>query len=291
LWDFDAQRASFFEPEERRILLKRECPSPLRLYELSVQSPKWQVEYLPKFHRHWFGKSPLRFREDFCGSGLIACEWIKHSEKHEAVGIDLSAECIRYANDVNRSSLTSTQQSRIEFRKQDVLRARGGAFDWIGAFNYSYFVFHERQLLLKYLRNAYHSLGAQGSLFLEIVGGPGFIQPDETKKVFRAPGFGKVTQIWEQHGLDPITQVADYAIHFQLPDGSWIADAFVYHWRIWSPREIRELLAEAGFQETFVLLEKTNSRGVGTGVLEVREESELTPTWVGYIVGLKKLSS
>jgi len=258
------------------------------LYEAAVQSPKWQVEYLPQFHRLWLGKKPLRFREDFCGSGLVSCEWVKISPKHEAWGLDLSAECIRYAREVNQSVLSRSAQARLRFKEQDVLSARGGSFDWIGAFNYSYFVFHDRKTLLRYFKNAYHSLAPRGSLFLEIAGGPGFIQPDTTRKKVQVPGIGKVTQIWEQHGMDPITQVADYSIHFQLPDGKWMNDAFVYHWRIWSPREVRELLEEAGFQETYVLLEQTDARGKGLGELAVQEEADLTPTWVGYIVGLKK---
>jgi len=264
-------------------------PHPHLLYEFSVQSPKWQVEYLPQFHEHWLKKKPLRFREDFCGSGRISCEWVKSSAKNSAVGLDLDADALQYARHVNAGQLLSEKErQRISFEKRDVLSARGGEYDWIGAFNYSYFVFHERRQLLKYFRSAYRSLGKKGSLFLEIAGGPGFIQPDQTHKTFRVPGVGAFTQVWEQHGMDPITQVADYSIHFQLPDGQWLVDAFTYHWRIWHPREVREALSEAGFQESYMLLEKTNRKGEGTGELEVCEEAELTPTWVGYIVGLKK---
>ena len=67
-------------------------PSKFLLYEKSVQNPNWQVSYLPQFHRFLSDKDPLSFREDFCGSGKIACEWAKLSPSHTAWGLDIDRE-------------------------------------------------------------------------------------------------------------------------------------------------------------------------------------------------------
>ncbi len=266
-------------------------PSKHLLYEHSVQSPRWQVEYLPQVHRLLTGRNALRFREDFCGSGKIACEWVKKSSRHFAQGLDLDDEVLAYANEVNRAALDPKAQTRMEFLKKNVLTARNGDFDWIGAFNFSFYIFHERAQLLKYARSAYRALASSGTFYLEMAGGFGFTEPFQDEKKVKVPGVGAVQQIWEQHGFDPISAVGDYSIHFQLPDGQWLNDAFTYHWRIWALREVREILVEAGFDETVVLWEKPNRKGEGSGEFEIREDAEQMASWVAYIVGVKKPKS
>ncbi len=261
--------------------------SKFKLYELSVQSPNWQVDYLPQFHQWLTGKDPLHFREDFCGSGRIACEWVKRSKKHKAVGIDLDREVLAYANDVNRAELKRDQQSRVQFLRQDVKKAMPAKFDMIGAFNFSYFGFHERKELLRYARAAFKSLKSKGTFFLEVAGGPGFIEPHREVKTISVPQLGKVTQVWEQHQFDPITSVNDYSIHFKLPDGEWLNDAFTYHWRVWSIRELREILKDAGFKESVVLWERPDEEGEGSGEYLPTENSELSHSYIAYVVGVK----
>ncbi|NDD93199.1 class I SAM-dependent methyltransferase [bacterium] len=128
---------------------KSSAQSKFRLYEEFVQSPKWQVEYLPQFHTWLSGKEPLRFREDFCGSARVACEWVMLSKKHTALGVDLDPRVLEYARSVNRSALTPDQQSRISLLRSDVRKPTRARFDWIGAFNFSIFEFHERDELLQ----------------------------------------------------------------------------------------------------------------------------------------------
>src|SRR5947209_4821969 len=99
--------------------MKKKPPlSKFRIYEEAVQSPRWQVEYLPQFHQWLVGKNPTSMREDFCGTGKISCEWVKLSKKNRAVGLDLDDETLQYANQVNRSVLTLGEQKRVEFLKQ-----------------------------------------------------------------------------------------------------------------------------------------------------------------------------
>ena len=84
-----------------------------KLYELSVQSPNWQVDYLPQFHEWLTGKPARLMREDFCGTGKISCEWVKRHKKNRAVGLDLDDEVLNYANTINKSELTPLEQKRV----------------------------------------------------------------------------------------------------------------------------------------------------------------------------------
>ncbi len=113
------------------------------LYEASVQSPNWQVDYLPQFHEWLIGKKPILMREDFCGSGQISCEWVKRSPKNRAVGLDIDPEVLDYAKSVNQAALSKTEKIRVSFLKQNVLKPTQEKFDMIGTYNFSFFDFHE----------------------------------------------------------------------------------------------------------------------------------------------------
>ncbi len=254
------------------------------LYEESVQCPDWQVDYLPQFHKWLIGKKPVDMREDFCGSGRIACEWVRRSPKNKAMGLDTDSEVLNYAKTVNLTKLTPAQQKRVTFLKQDVLIPTKQKFDFIGAYNFSYFTFHERKTLLKYLKSAYQSLKSKGTLFLEIAGGPEFINEDRQSKELVVKDVGRIEQVWEQHQYDPITQVCDYSIHFKLPNGEWINDAFTYHWRIWTIRDLRELLEEAGFKQSVVLWDHEAEQEEFLPT----ENAEMRPDFLAYVVGVKK---
>lgn len=257
------------------------------LYEHTVQSPKWQVDYLPQFHLWLTGREPLKLREDFCGSGRIATEWVRKSSKHLATGIDLDPEPLAYAEKVNRASLPAKGRKRLTLLKQDVLKPTRDRFDMIGAFNFSFCDFHERKTLLKYARSALKSLDKKGTLFMELGGGAGFLEPLSEPKTVKVPGVGRVEQIWEQHQFDPITAVNDYSIHFKLPGGEVVADAFTYHWRVWTIREVREILEEAGFSKTTVLWESPSKRGRESGEFLPTENAENLHSWIAYVIGVK----
>ena len=261
--------------------------SKYKLYELTVQSPNWQVDYLPQFHRWLIGSEPRLMREDFCGSGKISCEWVKRSKKNKAVGLDTDAAILKYANQENRSLLTQEEQSRVQFLKQNVLKPTRTKFDFIGAYNFSYFIFHERKELLRYAKAAFLSLKKKGTFFLEIGGGEGFKQAKQESKRITIQGYGKIEQVWEQHQYDPITEISDFSIHFKLPDGTWMNDAFTYHWRLWNIRELREVLMDAGFKKTVVLWEKSNEDGNGTGEYLPSEQADPVESYVAYVVGVK----
>jgi len=265
--------------------MKKTIISKFKLYEEAVQSPEWQVNYLPQYHTWFHGKPPLSMREDFCGTARISCEWVKLSPKHKAVGLDLDSEALNYAKTVNKAKLSTAQRKQIKFLKQNVLKPTREKFDWIGAYNFSFYTFHERKTLLQYFKSVYRSLNRKGTFFLEMAGGDGFKENVTDKKTFRVDGVGKIQSEWQQMQYDPITQVNDYAIHFRLPDGKWLENAFTYHWRIWEIRETREILEEAGFEKTVVLWEHSDE---DADEFLPQESGDNRKDWLAYVVGIKK---
>ena len=258
------------------------------LYESSVQDPKWHVEYLPRFHRTLVGKNPLSMREDFCGSGRISCEWVKLSRKNKAVGIDIDPRPLRYANKINKGTLTKDECSRLKFINQNVLKSTQEKFDLVGSYNFSFFALHEREEMLQYAKAVYRSLKLPGTFFLDIAGGPGFLKTRQNNQKITIPGHGTFRQIWEQSDYNPITSINQYSIHFMLLNGKCLNDAFVYRWRIWQIRELREILAEAGFKKSLVLWEKNKKTNEGSGEFYPTENAENAYTWVAYVIGVKK---
>ena len=242
---------------------------------------------MPKFHRQFIGVEPFLFREDFCGSGKIACEWVKKSSKNRAVGLDIDQNAIKYAETVNKSELSRDEQSRVKFIQQNVSRPTREKFDLIGAYNFSFFVLHERTELLNYFKAAHQSLKVTGTFFLDVAGGTGFLNTRLREQTITLPKFGKVHQIWEQSTYDPITSTNKYAIHFMLPSGECLNDAFVYNWRIWQIRELREILKESGFDRTIVLWEGDNKSGGGNEEYYATEAAANAHSWVAYLVGIK----
>ena len=123
----------------------------------------------------------------------------------------------------------------------------------------------------------------KGSFFLELAGGEEFLEPLKASRTVNLPGIGKITSVWEQHQYDPVSALTDYSLHFKLPGGRWLNDAFTYHWRIWGIRDVRETLRDAGFKKTVVLWEK----GEGSGHYVPQAEAPHSSSWVAYIVAVR----
>lgn len=261
--------------------------SPYRLYEASVQSPKWMVDYLFQFVKILTGNTPKTFREDFCGTAAIACEWARQSTKHFSVGIDIDKDLLKYAKDTNINGLPKAVRKRVMVQNQTVLMPTAKKFDFIGAFNYSFFIFHTRSEFKKYLMSSYRSLVQNGALFLETAGGNGFLSTHSETSKCQIPGYGTIFFTWEHHQYDPITQVNNYSLHFKLKDNKILADAFTYHWRIWGIREIRELLVEVGFKNTHVLWQKRDKKQRPINEFYITENAPPEDQWVAYVVGVK----
>ena len=93
--------------------------------------------------------------------------------------------------------------------------------------------------------------------------------------------------MWDQARYDAITSEILCHIHFEFPDGSKLRRAFSYDWRLWTIREVREVLAEAGFSTSEAYWEGSTPSGEGNGVYTRRESAENEASWLVYVVGVR----
>jgi hypothetical protein len=103
--------------------------------------------------------------------------------------------------------------------------------DIAAALNCSFCVFKQRADFKQYLEACYASLSSPGMVALEIYCGADAqnLGRDEIE-------LGGSQAIWEQVSFDPITSQCLNHVHFQMANGSLVEKAFVYDWRLWSPR-------------------------------------------------------
>lgn len=254
------------------------------LYEQSVQAPEVEIRFLDRVYRKFFGRTPRSLREDFCGTAMLSCMWVRHRGSNLAVGVDLDPQVLKWAKEHNLSWLDDSASSRIQLINGDVLTQKSRRTDIVVAFNFSFCVFKTRSELLKYFRSAFRHLRPQGLFVCDIYGGYEAQQEVEEKR--RCGGF---TYVWDQVYFNPITQETRCHIHFRFPDGTEIRRAFSYDWRLWTIPEIREVMIEAGFSDTRVYWEGTSSKGDGNGIFRPTEVGEVCAGWVAYIVGAKDI--
>ena len=252
------------------------------LYEQAVQDPPSEVEFVSKTFRKLRGRKPLRIREDFCGTAAFSQQWVRSGKQHEAWGIDLDEETLRWTREKRVCNLSAHQRDRLHLRKADVLNHCAPPVEVAVAFNFSYWTFKTRAELLKYFRHCYKRLAEDGIFFLDVLGGLEIAQADET--VTRLKGF---TYVWEHASFNPITHDFLCHIHFKFSDGSTISPAFTYDWRLWSLPELRELLKEAGFSKTRVYWEDEDEDGEETGQFSEVASVENQATWWAYLVAQK----
>jgi len=252
------------------------------LYERSVQEPDADLPFLERTFKKTRGRPPRSLREDFAGTSALACRWVTRHRDNTAVAIDLDPEPLDWGRRHHLAKLGPEQQSRVKLVEGDVRDVGFDPVDVCLAYNFSYFLIHERAELLGYFRTALASLVGDGLFFLDAYGGPQAMEP-----LTEATEFEDFTYTWEQADFDPIHQLGTNYIHFDFPDGSALRRAFRYEWRLWTLPEIRELLAEAGFSASHVYWEGTDRKtGEGNDVFSRRERGEPDPAWVVHIVAL-----
>ena len=251
------------------------------LYQRSVQSADVDVEFLSRRFQKLTGR-PLRFfREDFCGTAILSCEFVKLHRDNRALAVDIHGPTLEWGRAHNVSQLDHSQRRRISLRRANVLSVRQPKVDLIAALNFSYCVFKDRAGLLAYLRNARRSLVNGGFLVVDAFGGSR--TQLELQERSRVNGF---TYIWDQAQFDPITHRILCKIHYEFKDGSGLRNAFVYDWRLWTLPELRELFAEAGFADVHVLWEGTERKtNKGNGVFRRVARGIADPSWIAYVVG------
>jgi len=254
------------------------------LYQRAVQEPEADIEFIDEVFEKRFGRRPRTLREDFCAAAYLASEWVRHHDENRAWGIDLDPEPLQWGRANNVATLSAAQSARLELVEGDVLDVRHDPVDIVAAFNFSYYCLQTRAALLRYFQAAYENLGESGIFFLDIYGGPEAQTLVEETTVH--DGFNYV---WDQDEFDPINSRMLCYIHFEKPSGKRaLKRAFTYDWRLWTIRELREALADTGFDVTEVYWEGVEEdSGEGDGEFVLEEEAENTESWIAYVAGIK----
>jgi hypothetical protein len=254
-------------------------------YERSVQTPDVHVEWFTNMYKDIRGNEPKDLREDFCGTFKLSCEWVRQKPTHTAISIDLDPEPLEYGKNHHWSSLKPAQRKRLQPILGNVLAVTPPK-DMIIACNFSFFIFKEKKQLLKYFKACKQSLNSNGLLIMEMAGGPGMITETLEQKTVRIGKNKKFVYYWDQKSFDPISHSAQYSIHFKVPGSKTYRDVFTYDWRLWTIPEIRDLLKEAGFKNSYVYWE-TEHRGKGTGEYVQMESGDNAFSWVAYVIGAR----
>ncbi|MBX2996564.1 MAG: class I SAM-dependent methyltransferase [Bdellovibrionaceae bacterium] len=252
------------------------------LYRRAVQSPETDVVFLRKVYRDLRKKDPRVMREDFCGTFALSCEWVKLAPHHEALGVDLDPEPLEYGRANYLSQLKEGQQKRVHLYEANVLKAALPPADITIAMNFSYFIFKTRAAMRAYFAAAYKSIKADGVFIADLFGGS--LCYDENEEKTQHSGFA---YYWDQAGFDPVTNEAQFHIHFKPKGQKKHERVFSYDWRMWSIPELREIMAEVGFKKTHVYWEGTNKSGGGNGVFTRTEKGESCQSWIAYIAAEK----
>ena len=253
------------------------------LYRLSVQAVEQDVGWLCRVFRREAGR-PLRvFREDFCGTAQLLCHFVQQHPENLGIGIDRDPEPLDWCRRKSFPLCTAAQQKRIHLIEKDVLLVRTSPVDAIAAFNFSYCTLKTRSELRRYFQNVRRSLKNDGMFVVDASGGSEVtIEGSDTWNM------GDFSYEWEVASFDPVTHHIVCKIHFLFPDGTRKQNAFVYHWRLWTLPELRELLAEAGFQRVEVFWESTDRKtNQGNGVMRRVRKGRVEGAWYAILAARK----
>ena len=264
------------------------------LYEVAVQGVDWDLDFLERVWRHRNpGHEPRLFREDFCSTAALATAWVRRGRDRRAWGVDLDAEPLAWARR-HRLPWAREAAKRVTLVRGDVRQPRRPSVDVACALNFSWWVFHERADLVRYLRAARAGLKPRGVLVLNLFGGGDAERAliERTRKRAENSPDGKslprFTYVWEHASLNPVDRRLVAHIHFELPNGRRLPRAFTYDWRMYTIPELRGALTEAGFRHFEVWAEGWDARAKrGNGVLYKRTTLDNEDTWIAYAVATR----
>ena len=249
------------------------------LYQIAVQSPEAEAAFISRVYQKTYGRRPVLFREDFCGTALISCAWVKLRRQNHAYGVDLHQPTLNWGIAHNISRLPGRAAARVHLINDNVLNVWQPKVHAVGAFNFSYDIFKELDHLVAYFRSVRQSLHRQGLFVMDCYGG--YEAQQVMKEETTHPGF---TYIWDQAGYDPLTDHTVCRIHFKFPDGTMLRNAFTYDWRLWTVGGLRDALRLASFGSSEVYWEGTDRQGGGNGVYRKCKKVENCAGWNAYIV-------
>lgn len=248
------------------------------LYELSVQNPREDIRLIQRAFKKARGRKALTLREDFCGTAWMCAEWVRQSEEHTAVGLDLDPRPLAWGAARHLAPL-GPAGARVRLLERNVLAGTGQRHDVIAAFNFSFCTFKQRALMKRYFRAVASELKPDGCFVFDLHGGP-----DAEVEMAERSRRGGFTYVWDQLPMEVITRRAERYIHFEFPDGTKLAKAFHYDWRVWTLTELIELLEEVGFASVHVYWEGSDGKGGGNGVFRRIEATTNETSWIVYVV-------
>ena len=260
------------------------------LYSAAVQSVDADLKFFRRVYKKKNGKIFRRLREDFCGTAVLAADWVRRSAENEAWGIDLHQETLdwglaRYAPRLGAAA------ERLHLLCRDVTEVTEPKVDIVAALNFSYSVFKTREELGGYFKQVRRSLSDGGVFLLDAWGGTETMCEDldkrkvDAEKAFDGTKVPSFTYIWEQKRFNPVDHHILCHIHFKMRDGKKIKRAFSYDWRLWTLPEMRELLHDAGFASSEVYVEGwDDEEDEADGIFRKRKYFENQDGWVAYVV-------
>ena len=248
-------------------------------YKKSVQNPKQDIKFFRKTYQSFFKKQARIFREDFCGTFYVGYHWVKGHPQNKAIVIDEDRQPIEYGKKHHLSKLKSSEIARLQVLNKNVLDKNLPKAEIISVSNFSYFVFKQRDMMLKYFRNVKKSLFKKGLFIIDVVGGPDCEALSEERTEY-----DDFSYYWDQDSFDPISNTAHFYIHFKRKGEKKQKRAFSYYWRLWSLPELKDVLKDAGFSNVHVYWEQSDKRGEGTGVFRKSHRGEICDTWIAYLV-------
>lgn len=205
----------------------------LELYEGSVQEPRKECRNLEAIYKDLTGTMPRILREDFCSTAMIAMAWLQSPDVlRKSIGVDIDPVMIKRAEEIrNRDNV-----SRITLVQASVLDEHTApSADLIAALNYAIFYFHKRGDAVKYLRLSRDRLRQNGCIILDLFGGESDVRSGKKRIRTNAEG----VEYWlEESQRDLLTNTVKLALSFRMRDGSWVKNAFIYDFRVYSIAEV-----------------------------------------------------
>ncbi|MEM8670566.1 MAG: class I SAM-dependent methyltransferase [Planctomycetota bacterium] len=255
-----------------------------RLYEQSVQMPDHEVSFLEQAYHEARRRAPVSLAEDFCGTFAVSCEWVKSGPSRTAVAVDNCGDTLQWGRDNNLPILDEGERNRITLKMQDARTGNSHQVDVLASQNFSFWIFKTRSEVLDYFRSARSNLTDDGVIVLDMFGGAECRTEGLSHRTTVREGKDGFRYDWTQVSFNPINSDLCCSISFAFPDGSRMRDAFVYHWRLWTIAEVRELLSEAGFATSYVYWAIESEEDLGW---QRRETAPSDASWTCYVVGLK----
>jgi len=250
-----------------------------RAYQWALQSPDVDVELLQRIYKQARGRKAHHLREDFCGTAATLCAWLEQGAKFTGEGYDIDAEVLEWGRANNFARLGTRRAKRAELRHADVRKRSLRAPDLRCAFNFSYWLFHERRELLDYFRKARQDLAKDGVFVLDLHGG-GEVFSEEPQ----ITDCGDFELICRQTQVRPVDHLANLAMHFRFKDQSVMRDAFTYRWRIWSMPEVIDILREVGFTDIRCHWQVDDDDGTE---YQLTRSGFNEPAWIACLAALK----